>query len=69
LGGVFLLASLGAQQGSAARADLRGVGFGFLAAGGGLFAAGAVLLGADAAAAPAPTPDRRGAQLVVALRF
>lgn len=69
LGGLFLLGSLGAKQESAARGNLRSVGFGFLAAGGALFAAGAVLFGIDAAAVPAPTPDRRGAQLLLALRF
>ncbi len=69
LGGLILLCSLGAQSGGSTRADLRGVGIGVLAVGGTLFAAGAVLLGVDAIAAPAPTPDGRGAQLVIALRF
>ena len=69
LGGVFLLSSLSTGAATSERAFLKGAGVGLAVAGGALFAAGAVLLGLDALAAPAPTPDRKGAQLLIALRF
>ncbi len=69
LGGVFLLSAHSKSTSTSERALLKGTGTGFAVAGGALFAAGLVLLGLDALAAPAPTPDRKGALLLVAFRF
>ena len=44
-------------------------GIGLAATGGTLFLTGGLLLIADFATAPAPTPDKKGAQLLVAFRF
>lgn len=69
LGGVsFLMSRFFEQQTVAAQVMGKG-GLGLAVLGGALFLAGATMVGIDALAAPAPTPDGRGAQLTLAMRF
>jgi len=68
-GGSLVLTSLAFEEGSDARGIFRKTGIGLAIAGAGVLLAGATLLGIDALAAPSPTPDAKGAQLVLSLRF
>jgi hypothetical protein len=52
-----------------AKEGLKWTGIGAASLGGAVAVAGIVLIGIDYIAAPAPTPDRKGAQLVLAFRF
>lgn len=69
IGGTLVLTSLFLPDGSPAQKVAWYGGVGTAITGGALFVTGAVLALIDAAAAPAPTPDGRGGQLVVAFRF
>jgi hypothetical protein len=44
-------------------------GIGAASLGGGVIVAGLVVLGVDYIIAPAPTPDKKGGQLLLAFRF
>lgn len=68
-GGVAFLLSRLLSKDTNAREVTGDVGVGLAIAGGALFVAGAALVGIDLLTAPAPTPDGRGAQLVLALDF
>lgn len=68
-GGMSLLASLFMEADSNGQKVFRGAGLGLAIGGGVLFLAGATMVGIDSLVAPAPTPDGRGAQLMVARRF
>jgi hypothetical protein len=69
-GGLAILGSrlLGSRD-NEVRGVARDVGLGMAILGGALFLAGATLVGIDLLTAPAPTPDGRGAQLVLAFDF
>ena len=69
LGGGLLLGSLFTDPAGTPHAVLHNGGLGLVIGGGAVVLAGVVLLGIDAIAAPAPTHDGRGAQLMVAFRF
>ncbi|HCF61312.1 MAG TPA: hypothetical protein DFS52_25365 [Myxococcales bacterium] len=67
-GAVFLSSRLTSRDGQV-RPLLGDIGVGLAIAGGALFVTGALLVGVDLLTAPAPTPDGRGAQLVLAMSF
>ena len=72
LGGTLWFTSLFLDDQSRSYKVLHPTGIGVAIAGGALFLAGATLLGIDALsgpASPAPTPDGRGAQLLVSWRW
>ncbi len=69
LGGMTLLSGYLMTDGSKSQKVTNAIGLTLAITGGALFLAGAVLLGVDAAAAPAPTPDAKGAQLTFAFRW
>ncbi|MGI5863541.1 MAG: hypothetical protein ACOX6T_16005 [Myxococcales bacterium] len=69
LGGAVYLGSRLTSRNWQVRPLLGDIGVGMAIAGGALFVTGALLVGADLLTAPAPTPDGRGAQLVLAARF
>jgi hypothetical protein len=72
LGGLLYVISLflnkddGKNEG---RNVLQWAGVGTASVGGAVLVAGVVLIGVDYFAGPAPTPDKKGAQLVLAFRF
>ncbi len=68
-GGALVLSSVFLAEGSTPQKVTRYGGIGFAVAGGALFLTGAILTLIDVAAAPAPTPDGRGGQLVAAFTF
>jgi len=68
VGGLMYIISLFLDVGRGQDAVKWG-GIGTAAAGGGVIAAGAILIGIDYLATPAPTPDHKGAQMVLAFRF
>jgi hypothetical protein len=57
------------QKPGKTKEGLMWTGIGAASLGGAVAVAGIVLIGIDYIAAPAPTPDKKGAQLVLAFRF
>ncbi|MBI5544680.1 MAG: hypothetical protein HY901_12380 [Deltaproteobacteria bacterium] len=69
IGGLLLLVSLFLDEDDRSHPVFHWGGIGAASVGGAVFLAGGALLIADFATAPAPTPDRKGAQLILAFRF
>jgi hypothetical protein len=69
LGGLMLVCSLFLSEQTKGHDVLHWGGIGVASVGGGVFVAGAALVGIDYLMAPAPTPDKKGAQLMLAFRF
>lgn len=68
-GAALLFATLGLEEGSSIRRGTRALGIGLVAGGAALVLTGVILKTIDVFSVPSPTPDGRGAGVVIAGRF